>query len=144
MSIPQREYDYLMSVEKVFSETDDIELGPAPIRWQRNINAIQSREAFILDFYRGSFELRKYTTNKRYRQTIIFLRYDSMGRHTNPDGTTFDGPHVHLYREGFNDRFAFPVTEIGVDSSLAMEEVFQKILSYSNVIQVPQIHLSIF
>lgn len=27
-------------------------------------------------------------------------------RHTNPDGERFDGPHFHLYREGYDAEFA--------------------------------------
>ena len=114
MALTQAEYDFLMNEEKEFENLDPINLGPAPIEWTREINSKFSKETFLLDFYRGSFELTKYTINKRYRQTIILLRYDSKGRHTNPDGELFDGPHVHFYREGFNDKFAFPISDLDV------------------------------
>ena len=145
MAITQTEFDFLMSEEKSFDDlASPIQLGPAPIQWTRQINAVATKEIFLLDFYRGSFELSKYTVNKRYRQTVILLRYDNGGRHTNPDGVLFEGAHVHLYREGFNDKFAFPVSEIGVDNSGSMDTVFTKIMHFCNVKKFPTIEVSMF
>lgn len=145
MRITQAEYDLLMGQDKSFEDLiTPIQLGPAPLQWVRQINSITSKEDFLLDFYRGSFELSKYTINKRYRQTVILLRYDNSGRHTNPDGVLFDGPHVHLYREGYNDKFAFPVSEVNVNHTDTMEEVFKKILHFCNIKQVPTIEVPMF
>ena len=145
MAISQTEFDFLMSEEKSFDDLVlPVRLGPSPIQWSRQINAISTKEVFLLDFYRGSFELSKYTINKRYRQTVILLRYDNNGRHTNPDGVLFEGAHVHLYRDGFNDKFAFPVSDIGVDNSDSMETVFIKIMHFCNVKKIPIIEVSMF
>lgn len=145
MGITQAEYDFLMGQDKTFEDPiTPIQLGPAPLQWVRQINSLTSKEVFLLDFYRGSFELSKYTINKRHRQTVIMLRYDNGGRHTNPDGILFEGPHVHLYREGFNDKFAFPMSEVNVSSTDTMEEVFKKILHFCNIKQVPTIKVSMF
>jgi hypothetical protein len=145
MSITQTEFDFLIKLEKVFDDPETpIQLGPAPIHWSRQLNATTNKEAFLFDFYRGSFELCRYTYNKRYRQTIILLRYESGGRHTNPDGQSFEGPHVHLYREGFGDKFAFPYTEIGVVEGDSMEGVFNKIMYFCNVKRFPSVELSMF
>jgi len=145
MSITQVEYDFLISQEKVFDDIiQPISLGPAPIQWTRQINSITNKETFLLDFYRGSFELTRYTYNKRYRQSIILMRYDSKGRHTNPDGETFDGPHIHFYKEGFNDKFAYPISEIGGTETDSMEEVLKKFLNYCKVIKYPSIEISMF
>jgi len=53
------------------------------------------------------------------------LRYDNGGRHTNPDGEKFEGPHIHLFKEGFNDKFAYPVSVIGIEETDSMEKVFK-------------------
>ena len=145
MGITQAEYDFLMGQEKSFDDLiSPIQLGPAPLQWVRQINSISTKEIFLLDFYRGSVELSKYTINKRYRQTIIMLRYDNGGRHTNPDGILFEGPHVHLYREGYNDKFAFPVSEVKVTSTDTMEQVFKKLMHFCNVKQVPTVEVPMF
>ena len=145
MAITQAEFDFLMKEDKLFDDlSSPIQLGPAPIQWTRQINAVATKEVFLLDFFRGSFEVSKYTVNKRYRQTVILLRYDNGGRHTNPDGVLFEGAHVHLYREGYNDKFAFPVSEIGVDKSDSMDAVFSKIMHFCNVKKFPIIEVSMF
>ena len=145
MGITQAEYEYLMRQEKAFDVLDAIHLGPDPIEWTRQINSLETKEIFLLDFYRGSFELTKYTINHRYRQTVILLRYDSKGRHTNPDGVSFDGPHVHLFKEGYNDKFAFPVSEVGVNKDdKSMEQILAKVLQFCNVKRIPSIEVSMF
>ena len=145
MSITQAEYNFLIKQEKVFdNQLTSIQLGPAPIHWMRQINSLTTKDIFFLDFYRGSFELSKYTINKRYRQTIIMLRYDNAGRHTNPDGVLFEGRHIHLYREGYNDKFAFSVSEIGITDVNGMEIVFNKIMQFCNVIKFPSIEVPMF
>jgi len=145
MAITQPEYEFLMRQAKAFEDkSNPIQLAPAPLQWIRKINSLTSKETFNLDFYRGSFELTKYTVNKRYRQTVIMLRYDNGGRHTNPDGVLFEGPHVHLYREGYNDKFAFPISEIDVVVNDTMEEVFSKIMHFCNVKNLPSIEVPMF
>lgn len=141
----QEEYENLMLQEKAFADTITlIEISPAPIRWTKEIRCKKTSDKFLLDFYRGSFELAKYTANKRFRQTLIMFRYDNAGRHTNPDGESFDGPHVHLYREGFNDKFAFPVSKIDIREDESMEDKFRKILHFCNIIECPGMLIPMF
>ncbi|MEP6645985.1 MAG: hypothetical protein ABJC12_02760 [Saprospiraceae bacterium] len=138
MNITQTECDHLLGLEKEFEDRiSPIPLGPSPIRWTRIINSTQSHDTFLLDFNRGSIEVRRYTFNKRFRQTIILLRYDNEGRHTNPDGVHFSGPHVYLYREGYNDKFAYPPSTIGIGNNDDMDVVLKKILLYCNVVKSP-------
>ena len=144
MSITQQEFDHLIAFEKAFDEADMLILGPPPASWSREMTAPSTRDKFILDFRRGGFEISKYSYNKRYRQTIIMVRYCSSVRHTNPDGVTFDGPHVHLFREGYDDKFAFPVSDIGVTVGEGMDVVLMKLLRYCNVTGVPAIEVGLF
>lgn len=134
MSITQRDFNTIIKEDKVFSDLiNPLELGPPPMSWTREIKAINSKNIYLLDFYRGSLELTRFTYNKRYRQSIILLRYDSGGRHTNPDGLSFNGPHVHIFREGFNDKYAHPISYINIDDSHSIVEVLDKLLQYCNV-----------
>ncbi|HBY69669.1 MAG TPA: hypothetical protein DEG69_19165 [Flavobacteriaceae bacterium] len=145
MSITQSDFDIFIKEEKVFSDLiKPLTLSPAPINWTREIKAINSKNIYLLDFYRGSFELSRYTYNKRFRQSIILIRYDSGGRHTNPDGVSFDGPHVHIYKEGFNDKFAYPISELSINNNFSMEEVLNKLLQFCNVTKRPSIEVPMF
>jgi len=145
MSITQSDFNSIINEEKVFSDLiNPLTLSPVPINWSREIKAVNSKNTFYLDFYRGSFELTRYTYNKRYRQSIILIRYDSGGRHTNPDGASFDGPHVHLFREGYNDKYAFPISELNIDDENTIDEVLNKLLQFCNITKRPAIEIPMF
>jgi hypothetical protein len=68
------------------------------------------REHFLLDFYQGTIRINKVTSNHRYARTIVLARLCLNGpTHTNPDGERIDGTHLHLYREGYGDKWAEPL-----------------------------------
>ena len=67
------------------------------------------KHAFIVDINRKGYInfSRKCTYQGRYQKDVILLRLDVDGpEHTNPDGTILPKTHLHIYREGFGDRFA--------------------------------------
>ena len=44
------------------------------------------------------------------RTAIVLVRLDVNGApHTNPDGEFLSGAHLHLFREGYDDKWAYPV-----------------------------------
>lgn len=68
------------------------------------------REQFFLDIHRGRIDLRKGKYQNRARQVIVLVRLDFGGApHRNPDGEEISCPHLHLYREGYGDKWAIPV-----------------------------------
>ena len=131
--LSQSEFDFLMSLEKEFEDKSTIVLGPAPLQWSRRLKSTTTNDNFSLDFYRGTFKIQKYTYNHRYNQTLAVFRFDSFGTHTNPDGEKLTGFHVHLYKEGFGDKFAYPASEFGIDETDSMDIVLQKFLVYCKV-----------
>jgi hypothetical protein len=65
------------------------------------------RENFLLDISRGRIELKKGTYQTRARQIIILVRLDFGGpAHRNPDDEEIPCPHLHVYREGYGDKWA--------------------------------------
>ena len=75
-----------------------------------------NREKFLLDVWRGTLRLSKLKLQNRVRTAIILVRLDVDGApHTNPDGERLAGTHMHLFKEGFDDKWAYPV-----DSSISM------------------------
>lgn len=141
--LTQYECDCLFKLNKEFEDNQTIELSPPPLQWVRKIKSTTTGDTFLLDFWRGSFRLQKYTFNHRCRQSIILLRFDNHGEHTNPDGIKITGPHVHIYREGFGDKYAFPVSEINIKQGDTMDDVLREILLYCNIkligIQTPML-----
>lgn len=75
------------------------------------LTSVDGNENFIVDINRpGQIFLSRCTYQNRYRKDIILLRLDINGpKHTNPDGTIIPCPHLHVYREGSMDRWAYPV-----------------------------------
>ena len=68
------------------------------------------RERFLLDVWRGTLRLSKLKFQNRVRTAIILVRLDVDGApHTNPDGARLAGTHLHVYKEGYDDRWAYAV-----------------------------------
>ena len=71
---------------------------------------MDGREEFLLDIRRARIDLAKGTYQNRGREVVILARLDFGGApHRNPDGEEIGSPHIHLYREGFGDKWAFPI-----------------------------------
>lgn len=62
----------------------------------------------------GIIELSRGMFLTSYAKTINLVRVDLVTRkaHTNPDGVKIEEPHIHLYREGYNLRWAYPLKDI--------------------------------
>ena len=70
------------------------------------------RERFLLDVWRGTIKLTKLKYQNRARTAVVLVRLDVDGApHTNPDGVKFPGTHLHLFREGYDDKWAHLVDE---------------------------------
>lgn len=92
---------------------------PAPgHRHEWQAQSADGREDFLLDCNRGTIRLTKVTYQERHQIATILLRLDlDRPPHTNPDGDVIETPHLHIYREGYNDKWAVAVpSEIDLSS----------------------------
>ena len=75
----------------------------------------------------------------------ILARLDFGGAtHRNPDGEEIGSPHLHLYREGFGDKWAFPVPS---DSFADLEDPWRTLedfMQFCNIIEPPVIRRGLF
>lgn len=103
------------------------------------------RESFLLDVSRGRIDRAKLKYQTRSRVVVILARLDIAGPpHRNPDGEELSSPHLHLYREGYGDKWAFPVDPeafTDVHDAWALLEDFQR---YCNITQPPLIQRELF
>jgi hypothetical protein len=146
MSLTDKEFEFLLSIKKKFSNESILALGPPPQKWTRELYSTDTKEFFQLDYLRGSIEISKFTLNNRYRTAIVLVRLDSRGIHNNPDevgGQKFNGPHVHIYSEKFGDKVAYPISKINLLESFTMDEALVKLLEYINVTDIPSIQSTI-
>ena len=80
------------------------------LRLEIPLLSVDQREHFILDIGRGRINLLKGTYQTRAKQTVILARLDFGGApHRNPDGIEVSSPHLHIFREGFADKWAQPL-----------------------------------
>lgn len=107
IDIPQAEADAVIAAEKRFVDETDWTFPAAGERLALELTSLDKRENFTLDVTRSQIKLTKATYQNRARQAIILMRLDLDGPpHRNPDGQGTPCPHLHIYREGFADKWA--------------------------------------
>ena len=107
--LTQTEAEKLISLKKSFVKSEIISLPPGSDLTYELVSD-DKQESFLLDLWRSTFRLSKIKLQNRARQVTILVRLDVDGApHTNPDGQHLPGTHIHYYREGYEDRWAFPV-----------------------------------
>lgn len=100
-------------------------------------------DTFFIDVNRrGKIVVGKCTYLTRYNRTEILLRLDIEGPpHTNPDGQEIPCPHIHIYREGYADKWAYPLHAEIPTNPADLGQVLYDFLMYNNITNVPQIHI---
>lgn len=145
IDITQAEADVLIVMEKHCLD-DRQWLFPAPgERLAVPLASADRREQFMLDITRSRIKLTKATFQNRARQAIILMRLDIDGPpHRNPDGAEIPCPHLHIYREGFADKWAFSAPRErypDITDITAMLEVFMR---DCNIVTQPNIQKGLF
>ncbi|MFM8475669.1 MAG: DUF6978 family protein [Planctomycetaceae bacterium] len=107
INLRQGEADALIAMPKVRADDEERDF---PLLQQSVIVPLLSedrRETFMLDIHSGRINLSKITFQNRGRQVVVLVRLDIAGPpHRNPDGEEISCPHLHVYREGFGDKWA--------------------------------------
>lgn len=140
--------DYLISLEKRINDSY-ISLPLVNDKLTLNVQSIDGNETFLLDVNRaGSIRLSRCTFQERYSVTIILVRLDlDDGKsHQNPDGKVIRGPHIHIYKEGYGDRWAYLLSEIdsfSFSNTLDLLTSFTEFCSYCNISNIPAIQRSL-
>jgi len=141
MSLTQAEADYLMQLEKLFTSDDPLILGAGSLKITRPLISRDGRGQFLLDVYQGSLSLKKYTFQERARVIIPLVRVDvgETLHHTNPGDEVIEGSHIHIYREGYDLKFACPLSEFPFHNPDDMIAMFEDFARFCNITMLPQI-----
>lgn len=103
------------------------------------------RENFMLDVTRGSIAVSKISYQNRARQIIVLARLDVGGSpHRNPDDSEMPCPHLHLYREGFGDKWAVPVPAEHFSQLQDRWQTFEDFMRFVNITIQPYIERGLF
>ena len=107
--------------------------------------SIDRRERFLLDVHRGRINSLKGTYQTRARQVVVLVRLClGGGAHRNPDGDRITGPHLHIYREGFGDKWAMPLPEVPFPQSADLWQTLWDFMRYCNIVEPPDIRRGLF
>jgi hypothetical protein len=145
IDISQVEADALIAMEK--HRIDDREwLFSAPgERLAIPLTSIDKREQFMLDVSRGQIKLTKATYQNRARQAIVLMRLDLDGApHRNPDGVEVPCPHLHLYREGYGDKWATPAEPARYSNTSDLFSTLDVFMGECNITNRPNIEKGLF
>ncbi len=109
------------------------------------LTSLDKREKFILDVSRSGRIALKGKYQNRARQSVILVRYDfGVGPHRNPDDSEIDCPHIHIYREGFGDKWAYPIPEDVFTDLADPWQALTDFMRYCNIIEPPNIEKVLF
>ena len=76
---------------------------------------------------------------------MVLVRIDLGGPpHRNPDGEEVGTPHIHVYREGYGDKWAFPVPGDRFRELADVWTTLEDFLRYCNVTRPPDISRGLF
>lgn len=107
MHLTQAEADHLLALIKLPLGNPTVLIPTPGQRVRVELESLDGQERFILDMHRGKIDLMKGTYQTRARSAIPLARLDFGGApHRNPDGAEVSSPHLHLYREGYDLRWA--------------------------------------
>ena len=101
------------------------------------------RETFSLDINRKRIALTT-TYQSRGRQVVVLARLDFAAPHRNPDGTEVGVPHLHLYREGYGDKWAYPVPEGMLSRPEDAWQVLHDFMAYCRIVETPNLVRGLF
>lgn len=110
--LSQQQADFFLAEKKEFVQPRVIELYPGA-DYARDLLGLLSNEEFLLDVSVGKRGRLKVKYQTRGRRIVILARLDVNGStHRNPDGQLIGRDHIHFYREGYGDKWAYPLEEL--------------------------------
>ncbi len=142
--LPQQKADQLIHIPKLLVNSTAIQFPIAGDSIQLEAKSEDGRDTFMFDVNRkGRIRLSRCTYQERYAVIEILLRLDVDGPpHENPDGTEVPCPHLHVYREEYGDKWAYPVPP-GFTNTTDLVRTLQDFLGYCRVDIMPPIQRSV-
>ena len=160
IDIRQDEADALIAMEKHCVEDKSWLFPTAGDRLSIPLVSPDKRENFMLDITRATIRLTKATYQNRARQAIILMRLDLDGPpHSNPEdlptgsgyqwlapyaGQITPCPHLHVYVEGYGDKWAIPTPVTRYPNVQDLFSTFEAFMAHCNITRLPQIERGLF
>jgi len=145
LEITQSEAEALIAMEK-HRASDDRYSSPLGGRSVSiPLQSVDKREQFLLDVSRGRIDLGRGKYQNRARQVVVLVRLDFGGSpHRNPDGEEIGSPHLHIYREGFGDKWAIPLPADRFPRIMNLRSTLDDFMQFCNITLPPNIESGLF
>ena len=145
IDLPQTEADRLMSLEKHAINQKPWSFPDFGGKISVPLTTKDKRENFYLDINRGKIKLNRTSYQNRARVCVTLLRLDYNGPlHMNPDGSEIPCPHLHIYREGFGDRWACELPDKSFRVSNDVVIILDDFMNYCHIKTRPNIIFGLF
>lgn len=137
--LSQQEADYLFRLEKKRARSEVVNWPALGKKVSVALLSLDEKEQFVLDVERSYVKISKLTVQNRARTTVILARLDIDGApHRNPDDSEVPCPHLHLYREGYNDKWAVPVPLESFSNLGSRKQIIDDFMRYCSIIDPPE------
>lgn len=145
MNLTQSEADALIAMDKYRANEDRSDFPMAGQSLLLPLQSQDNREHFLLDISRGRIDLLKVKMQNRARQVVVLVRLDLGGApHRNPDDKEIPAPHLHVYREGYGDKWAIPVPADRFTTTVDLWRTLEEFMRFCNITQPPHIERGLF
>jgi len=145
LEITQSEAEALIAMEKHRASDDRYSFPLGGRSVSIPLQSVDKREQFLLDISRGLIDLGRGKYQNRARQVVVLVRLDFGGSpHRNPDGEEIGSPHLHIYREGFGDKWAIPLPADRFPRITTLRRTLDDFMQFCNITLHPNIESGLF
>ena len=134
MVLAQYDADILLAMEKHSIDGTYRSFMKNDYRFEIELASKDKKEEFVLNYRCHQINLEKRNHQLRSRKVIGLARLDLNGPpQRNPDGKKIGVNHLHLYREGFALKWAFPIPEDKFSDTNDIEQTCEDFFVYCNI-----------
>lgn len=136
--LTQKEADELLHMLKK-SLVEAINFPSKNSSTEFDVQGTSKRDIFTVKIHRGKIRHNKYSIGARIKKDgviLLELHINPGNVHVNPDGEKIIGSHWHIYKEGYEHRYAFLATDITDDDFVKNTLLFFKKF---NIIKEPEV-----
>ncbi len=140
INLTQPEANALIAMEKHRADDKAYEIFAAAHSATIPLHSADKREHFLLDVGRGTINLAKIKMQNRARRVVVLVRLDLAGPpHRNPNDEEIACPHLHIYREGFADKWAVEIPGDKFGHIGDLSATLDDFMAYCNITRPPLI-----
>lgn len=145
IDLTQSEADFLVGMPKKASSSRVYVFPEAGGKLIIELQSVDETEQFIVDINRSRIKMNGITYQNRAREIFVLRRLDIDGPpHRNPDGEIIPCPHLHMYKEGYGAKWAYPISPEMFNDLTDQGKTLHDFLSAINTVEAPQLQMGLF